>query len=106
MRVFSYLMAFLILITSAVIWVSPLSYALEGKEKIENTEERAEGSSSSYSIVAKVRKTFVPDVRELIQSTHVRAIKVDAKKAQLALSLYHAKNTNKPIHIAIQVFLI
>lgn len=106
-RTFSYVLALVFFISSIMVWSLPFEDTLRAEEGIESAEERAENvSSQSVAFFSRARKTTIPEVRELIYSSNLNAIQVHTIQSNLDLSHYQNKNTNTPIHIAKQVFLI
>lgn len=106
-RFFTCVLTLVFLISSVMVWASPFADTLRAEEGIESAEERVEtGVSSFTAYCSKIRKTFVPEVGNLIYATNLSAIQFDGRQTQLRLNQHQNKNTNVPIHIAKQVFLI
>jgi hypothetical protein len=107
-RFFSFVFASVFLISSVMVWASPFADTLRAEEGIESTEDRVEREVSAFGIsfVSKSRKTFLPEVANLIDFSNLCAIQFEGLQSRLGFIQHKAKNTNIPIHIAIQVFLI
>ncbi|MBX2895446.1 MAG: hypothetical protein KF763_08385 [Cyclobacteriaceae bacterium] len=107
-RYFSFVLTLIILISGTMVWSSSFTDNQRAEEGVEPTEERTEGEVSSFaaSYFSKVRKPSVKPVAGLISSSHHNSVQVDDLLAHTALYRYQTKNTNKPIYIFKQVFLI
>lgn len=106
-RFFSLALTLIFLISSTMVWSSSFTDNLRAEEGLESTEERAEGETSfAASYFLKVRKPLITPVARLINSSNFNSVQVDDCLVHIALNQYPLKNINKPIHIAIQVFLI
>lgn len=106
-RFFTCVFTLVFLISSLTVWASPFADTLRAEEGIESAEERVEtGVSSFTAYCSKIRKTFVPEVGSLIDASNLSAIQFNGRQTQLRFNQHQNTNTNIPIHIAKQVFLI
>lgn len=106
-RFFTCVLTLVFLVSSVTVWASPFADTLRAEEGIESAEERVEtGVSSFAAYYSKVRKTLVPEAGSLIYVSNLSAIKFDGCQTHLKFNQHQNKNTNIPIHIAKQVFLI
>jgi hypothetical protein len=107
-RYLSFVLTLMILISGTMVWSSKFTGKQLAKEGVETTEERTEGEVTSYvaSYFSKVRKPLVTPVAQLILSSSFNSVQVDTCLTHIALNRYQLKNTNKPIYITKQVFLI
>lgn len=106
-KFFTYTLAVVFLISSVLVWASPFTDTLRAEEGIESAEERAESGVSSFTAYfSKIRKTILPEVRNLINTSNLRAIEFKGLQVQVVFNQNQPKNTNTPIYIVKQVFLI
>jgi hypothetical protein len=107
-RFFSFVLTLIFLISSTMVWSSSSVGNQHLKKGIESTEERTEIETSSLATTyfSKIRKPILTPVTNLINFFNFNSVQVDSLFAHIALNRYQLKNTNKPIHITKQVFLI